>query len=500
MEALATPLLEEATGGRDVLLEMDLRRGQLRRNLRCAIREAIQDGRLATGTRLPSSRRLATDLRVSRGVVADTYDQLTAEGYLETQPRQAPLVAGVGAAPPIADEPARPTWSIDFIATTPDVELFPRRAWIRATERALREAPNEALDYGDHRGRIELRRALSGYLGRVRGVRIEPERMVITQGFTQGLDLVSRVLLTRGSTEIAFEAPSQPTGWATPEAVGLRVVGVPVDREGVRTDALDALGAAAIVVTPAHQFPTGAVMAPERRADLVAWANRADRLIIEDDYDAEFRYDRNAIGAIQGLDPCRVIHVGTASKTLAPGIRLGWMSLPDTLIDEVRAAKAAQDSGSPSIEQLALASLIDSGDYDRHVARARHVYRQRRDALIAALGRHLPGLTIQGAAAGLHVLLRLPDGVDDVAIAAAAAERGIGVNPLSPMSRPSTPKRGLLLGYSRLSEERIETAVGALAVCLADAGVATRPSAAAHGAAVAAPSAPSAPSAQVSSS
>ena len=178
------------------------------------------------------------------------------------------------------------------------------------------------------------------------------------------------------------------------------MVGVPVDGDGVRTDALDALGAAAIVVTPAHQFPTGVVMAPERRADLVAWANRADRLIIEDDYDAEFRYDRNAIGAIQGLDPCRVIHIGTASKTLAPGIRLGWMSLPDTLIDEVRAAKAAQDSGSPSIEQLALAALIESGDYDRHVARARHVYRQRRDALIAALGRHLPGAPDPGRRGG----------------------------------------------------------------------------------------------------
>jgi GntR family transcriptional regulator/MocR family aminotransferase len=473
MAALATPLLEEATGGRDVLLELDLRRGQLRRNLRCAIREAIQDGRLATGTRLPSSRRLATDLRVSRGVVADTYDQLTAEGYLETQPRQAPLVAGVGAAPPLPDEPARPTWAVDFIATTPDVELFPRRAWIRATERAMRDAPNEALDYGDHRGRIELRRALSGYLGRVRGVRIEPERMVITQGFTQGLDLVSRVLLARGGTTIAFEAPSQPTGWATPEGVGLRVVGVPVDGDGIRTDALDGLAAAAIVVTPAHQFPTGAVMAPERRADLVAWANRADRLIIEDDYDAEFRYDRNAIGAIQGLDPCRVIHIGTASKTLAPGIRLGWMSLPDTLVDEVRAAKAAQDSGSPSIEQLALAQLIDSGDYDRHVARARHVYRQRRDTLIATLARHLPGFSIEGAAAGLHVLLRLPDTVDDVAIQSVAAERGIGVIPLSPMSRPGTPKRGLVLGYSRLSVERMESAVAALAGCLADAGLAT---------------------------
>jgi GntR family transcriptional regulator/MocR family aminotransferase len=353
------------------------------------------------------------------------------------------------------------------------VELFPRRAWIRATERALREAPNEALDYSDHRGRIELRRALSGYLGRVRGVRIEPERMVITQGFTQGLDLLSRVLVARGASTIAFEAPSQPTGWATPEAVGLRTVGVPVDDDGVRADTLHGLAAAAIVVTPAHQFPTGAVMAPERRADLVAWANDADRLIVEDDYDAEFRYDRNAIGAIQGLDPCRVIHIGTASKTLAPGIRLGWMSLPDTLVDEIRAAKAAQDSGSPSIGQLGLAQLIDSGDYDRHVARARHVYRQRRDALIGALARHLPGVPVHGAAAGLHVLLRLPDDTDDVAIQAVAAQRGIGVVPLSPMTRSDAPKRGLVLGYSRLSVERIEAAVVALAACLAEAGLST---------------------------
>jgi GntR family transcriptional regulator/MocR family aminotransferase len=313
-----------------------------------------------------------------------------------------------------------------------------------------------------------LRRALSGYLGRVRGVRIEPERMVITQGFTQGLDLVSRVLRARGATTIAFEAPSQPNGWATPEAVGLRVVGVPVDELGVQTANLDELAAAAIVVTPAHQFPTGAVLAPERRADLVAWANRADRLIIEDDYDAEFRYDRNAIGAIQGLDPCRVIHIGTASKTLAPGIRLGWMSLPDELIDEVRAAKAAQDSGSPSIGQLALAQLIERGDYDRHVARARHIYRQRRDALMAALAQHLPGVPVHGAAAGLHVLLRLPDDADDVGIVAAAARQGIGVNPLSPMSR-SNPERGLVLGYSRLSVDRIDAAVAALAVCLAQA-------------------------------
>jgi GntR family transcriptional regulator/MocR family aminotransferase len=306
-------------------------------------------------------------------------------------------------------------------------------------------------------------------------VRIEPERMAITQGFTQGLDLVSRVLRDRGATTIAFESPSQATGWGTPEAVGLRVEGVPVDADGVRTDLLGTLTAPAIVVTPAHQFPTGAVMAPERRAELVAWANRADRLIIEDDYDAEYRYDRNGIGAIQGLDPCRVIHIGTASKTLAPGIRLGWMSLPDEMVDEVRAAKGAQDSGSPALEQLALAELISSGDYDRHVARARHVYRQRRDALIAALAQHLPGLEPHGAAAGLHVLLRLPDDVDDVAIQAAAAERGIGVNPLSPMCRSGPLERGLVVGYSRISAERIDAAVAALAKCLADAGAASEP-------------------------
>jgi GntR family transcriptional regulator/MocR family aminotransferase len=249
------------------------------------------------------------------------------------------------------------------------------------------------------------------------------------------------------------------------------VEGIPVDGDGLRTDQLEALTAAAIVVTPAHQMPTGAVMAPDRRADLIAWANRADRLIIEDDYDAEFRYDRNAIGAIQGLDPCRVIHIGTASKTLAPGIRLGWMSLPDELVDEVRAAKAAQDSGSPALEQLALAELIQSGDYDRHVARARHVYRQRRDALITALARHLPSLAVHGAAAGLHVLLRLPDGVDDVAVQAVAADRGIGVNPLSPMSHSGSSDSGLVVGYSRLTVESIDAAVAALAASLEEAGV-----------------------------
>jgi GntR family transcriptional regulator/MocR family aminotransferase len=456
----------ESSAGRDLLVTMEFRRGHLRADLRSALRGAIQDGRLAAGTRLPSSRRLADDLQVSRGVVTDAYDQLVAEGYLEVAPRQAPVVAGVATERPTDAEPARPSWRFDFVATTPDVELFPRRAWLRACERALRDATNDALDYGDHRGRIELRRALSAHLGRVRGVRIAPERIVVTQGFTQALDLICRVLVARGAKTIAFESPSLAEEWTTVRASGLRVEPCPVDADGIRTNRLRELEGSAIVVTPAHQFPTGAVMAPARRMALVSWAAMNRRLIIEDDYDAEFRYDRNAIGALQGLDPGRVVHIGTASKTLAPGLRLGWMSLPADLIDEVRAAKAAADSGSPAVDQLALANLVESGEYDRHVARARHAYRRRRDRLVAALTRRLPQYAIEGAAAGLHVLLRLAPAVDDRVVRTAAAAAGIGVRALSEMSLTDDEERGLVLGYGRITLEGIDAAVAALASVL----------------------------------
>jgi GntR family transcriptional regulator/MocR family aminotransferase len=463
-------LLDEATGGRDVFLDVEMRRGYLRRNLRSALREAIQQGRLVAGTRLPSSRRLAADLRVSRGVVADTYDQLAAEGYLAVTERRAPIVSAVAPPAPVLTAVERPTWPVDFVATTPDVELFPRRAWLRAMERAMRAAPNAAFDYGDHRGRHELRVALAEYLGRVRGVRIDPERIVVTQGFTQALDLLCRVLRDRGATTLTFETPSQPNPWTTVAAAGMRLEAVPVDDQGLLTDRLAGAAGDALLIGPAHQFPTGAVLAPARRAALVAWAARRDRLIIEDDYDAEFRYDRLAVGAVQGLDPERVVHIGTSSKTLAPGIRLGWMSVPADLIDEVKAAKSAVDAGSPVLEQLAMAELLASGDYDRHVARARQVYRRRRDALVAAVARRLPGLRLHGAAAGLHVLLRLPDRVDDIAVARSAAMRGVRIEALSPMSLVAAPERGLVLGYSRLAAERIDGAVDGLVEILRDAG------------------------------
>ncbi|MPZ93809.1 MAG: aminotransferase class I/II-fold pyridoxal phosphate-dependent enzyme [Propionibacteriales bacterium] len=448
---------------RDLLLDVELRRGRLRKNLRETLRSAIQEGRLLAGTMLPSSRTLAADLGVSRGVVTDVYDQLAAEGYLVMTPRHAPTVGGVANAVRAEPEPTPPAWRFDFVATTPDVGLFPRRAWVRAVERSLRSAPADALGYGDSRGRIELRLAVADYLARVRGVRTGPERIVITQGFRQALDLLCRTLAARGSTTLAFETPSLPDAWATARASGLELVACPVDQDGLRVDRLHRMPAAAVVVTPAHQFPTGAVMAPTRRTALVSWAAGAGRLIVEDDYDAEFRFDRPAVGALQGLDPGRVVHVGTASKTLAPGVRLGWMSLPADLVGEVRASKAAADSGSPAIDQLALADLISTGEYDRQVGRARHLYRRRRDQLVDALSARLPQLPVDGAAAGLHVLLRLPDGVDDDEVAREAGRHGIGVRALSPMLLASGPERGLVLGYGRLRPDSIYKAVAALA-------------------------------------
>jgi GntR family transcriptional regulator / MocR family aminotransferase len=451
-----------------LLVELDVRRGRQRRSLRESLRTAIQDGRLTAGTRLPASRVLADDLGLSRGVVTDTYDQLALEGYLEIRPRAAPTVATVHRPEACDPEPLGPTWRYDFLTTAPDISLFPRSSWRRAVEVALREMPDLALDYGDHRGRIELRETLASYLGRVRGVRVEPGRMVITQGFSQALDLLCRVMAARGARRIAMENPSLANLWLTVRSWGLELVGIPMDEDGPRLDVLDRLAPDLFVVSPAHQYPSGQVMGADRRSALVDWARRRDRLILEDDYDAENRYDRMPIGALQGLDPEHVIHAGTASKVLAPGLRLGWMSLPAELVGPIVAVKHLADSGSPTIDQLALDRLITSGDYERQVARGRHEYRARRDRLIEALARELPGFEPRGVAAGVHVLLPLPDAADDAAIAAAAAERSISVRPLSPCymdgaERGTTPAQGLLLGYARLPVTRIEEAVTALA-------------------------------------
>ena len=468
MDRATEAVSDEARGAWELLVEVELRHGRMRHDLAGALRAAIQGGRLEAGMALPASRRLAVQLGVSRGVASDAYDQLASEGYLRVAPRAAPVVARVASVPAAAEEPAVPGWRYDFNPVTPDVALFPRRGWARAVGRALRQAPDAALDYGDHRGRPELRAALSGYLARVRGVRADPGRIVITQGFTQALALICQVLAASGRGRVAVETPSHPGLWETVRRAGLRLAGCPVGAAGLNPAALADLGADAVVAAPAHQLPTGAVLSAPRRHALIEWATAHNGLVVEDDYDAEFRYDRAGVGAVQGLDPGRVAHVGTTAKTLAPALRLGWITAPAWLAEQLPEAKSAADSGSPVIAQLALANLITSGEYERHIVRARRTYRRRRDLLLHALSTYLPGLRPQGAAAGMQLLLPLPACADDVAIAKAAVRHGICLTPLSPMHLAPSPEHGLLLGFGRLTQHRIPGAVRALAAALAE--------------------------------
>jgi len=437
----------------------------LRAALERALREAIREGSLREGVRLPSSRRLAAQAGVSRGVASDVYAQLEAQGFVAMRPRRAPVVARGMASPraapaPRADTPGRPAVRFDCTPTTPDVTLFPTRPWLAAVQHAARTMPVRALDYGDARGEGALRETLADHLGRTRGVIADPEQIVVVQGTAQGVDLVLRALRARGARRIAVEDPSLERQHERITALGLELAGRPLDAEGLVVDGLDA---DAVLVTPAHQYPTGVVLGGARRRALLAWARERDGLVLEDDYDAEFRYDREPVRALQGLDPERVIYLGTASKTLAPALRLGWLVVPRALADDAARVKLLLDVCSPALDQLALARLIATGEHDRHVRRVRAVYRARRDRLSAALAAHLPGLAVEGVTAGLHALLRLPPGSDDRAVAAAARRAGLVLESLSPMALSHPRPAGLVLGYGRVHESAIEPAVAALA-------------------------------------
>jgi GntR family transcriptional regulator / MocR family aminotransferase len=456
----------------DLLLGLDpAGRAPLRVQLEAQLRSAVRDRRLRPGTRLPSTRALARELGVSRGVVVEAYAQLAAEGYLVARAGSATAVAEV-AAPAQRRPPAPahvPSGRWDFSVGQPDLATFPRQAWLAATRRALGTAPDAALGYRDSRGAPELRSALAAYLGRSRGVVADPDLMVVCSGATQGIALLARVLAARGVQRIAMEDPGFPIHREVVRRQGVEPVPLPVDADGVRLDALAALDAGAVVVTPAHQLPTGAVLAPERRNALLAWAEEHDALIVEDDYDGEFRYDRTPVGALQGLGAERVAYLGTASKHLAPGLRLGWLVLPSWLVQDVMDEKGFTDAGTAVLEQLALADLLDSGALDRHVRRARDVYRRRRDVLVAALADRLPELELEGAAAGMHAVARLPDGGDDAALAAAAHARGVQLFPLSWMRFPgSTGPPALLFGYARIAEAGIPRGVAELAEAYAE--------------------------------
>ncbi|WP_431043904.1 PLP-dependent aminotransferase family protein [Streptomyces sp. P1-3] len=393
-----------------------------------ALRDAVRTGRLAPGTRLPSSRSLAADLGIARNTVADAYGELVAEGWLTARQgsgtRVARRVVPSEPAPPREPRPAglapRPTY--DLTAGSPDVSAFPRAAWLAAARRALTAAPHAAFGYGDPQGRPELRRVLAEYLARARGVRAHPERIVICAGFMQGLALLGRVLKERrGCPAVGIESYGLDFHRAVLARAGLRTVPLPVDEHGARTEYLASLpDVRAVLLTPAHQFPTGVPLHPDRRAAVVDWASRGGGLVLEDDYDGEFRYDRQPVGALQGLDPERVVYLGTASKSLAPALRLAWMVLPEQLMEEVLAVKRTGEWQSGGLDQLTLAEFIDSGAYDRHVRVMRMRYRRRRDQLVAALAERAPHIKVTGIAAGLHAVLRLPPGTERSVVRGAA--------------------------------------------------------------------------------
>jgi GntR family transcriptional regulator/MocR family aminotransferase len=433
-----------------------------------SLRDDIRAGRLAAGSRLPSSRALATELGVSRGVVTEAYGQLAAEGYLHTR-QGAPVrvASAVRASAPRA--PARsllPSFTYHFHPGLPDLAGFPRDRWLRSLRSAWRQAPIGAIGYADPRGVPELREALAEYLGRVRGAATDPEHTLVCTGFTQGLSLLCRWLASREVERVALEDPGWHPHRLIVEQAGLEVVPVPVDGEGLRVDLLRASGATTVIVTPAHQFPTGCVMSSARRAALIEWAETGDGMVIEDDFDAEFRYDRGGVGALQGLAPERVVLIGSASKRLAPALRLGWILAPSWLAWNLIAAKTVEDSGSEAVGQLALHDFVVRGELDRHLRRMRLRYEGRRDALLEALGRWAPGCVPGDGAAGLYELVALPPGVDEARLIAAAAERGVGVEGVSLHRFTGGGAPELVLGFGNQPEPAIEHGVRLLGEAL----------------------------------
>ncbi|MDX3546431.1 PLP-dependent aminotransferase family protein [Streptomyces europaeiscabiei] len=437
------------------------------RTLQAALREAIRSGRLTRGTRLPSSRELAADLGVSRGLVTEAYEQLVAEGYLRSGRGAGTWVgAAVRAAPPRARDlaPRSPGSRADFVPGTPDLSLFPRAAWAAAQRGVLAELPHQALGYPDPRGLPRLRTALAELLVRRRGVVADPERIVVVSGVAQAATLLGFVLHARGMGVVGVEDPGSPEHGTLYAAAGLGTVPLPLDGEGPALGPLRESGVRAVVTTPAHQFPSGIAYSARRRAELLDWARAVDGLIVEDDYDGDFRYDRAPVGALQGLDPERVAYTGSVSKSLAPGLRLGWLLVPASLAEEVVERKRTMDLGHPVIDQALFARFVERGDYDRQLRRCQRAYRERRDALVSALAEHFPGAEVSGIAAGLHVIVSLPDryGPLDRFLERAAAA-GVAVRGLAQYGRVPDEGVRLVLGYAHLSPVRIREGVGVLA-------------------------------------
>jgi GntR family transcriptional regulator/MocR family aminotransferase len=464
--------MRKTTSAAELLLRIERHAAvPLRLQLERELRSAVQSGRLRSGSPLPSTRALAADLGLSRGVVVEAFEQLLAEGYFIAQQGSATRVASqrTQVDPVLPPEPTIAPPRFDLRPGLPDLSLFPRRAWMLSMRRALATAPNGAFDYPDARGVEPARIALAAYLNRARATVTRPDRVLFCSGSAQGIGLVCRVLRERGVRAVAVEDPGHADQCTDIRTAGLRIRRIPVDAGGLCVDQLARSDAGAVLVTPAHQYPSGAVLAPDRRAALLAWAERTDGVIIEDDYDAEYRYDREPIGALQGLAPGRIVYVGSASKVLSPALRLGWLVMPSDLAGDVARAKLHADRGSSAFEQLAFADFLNRGELDRHLRRTRPVYRRRRDALVGALQTRFRGLPIQGVAAGLHFMVVLGADLDEEAVVAAAARRSVRV--YGARAYRADPRLGppaLILGYGGLSESEMPESVRQLALAVAD--------------------------------
>ena len=449
----------------DVLLTVDRseRRG-LREQVQQQLRLAIQQGRLSAGTLLPPSRTLARELGVARSVVVDTYEHLAADGYLGGRQGSGTRVLAIAhqdfGRPTVS---AKPVHMVRFVGGLPDPAFFPRGEWLRHYRGALNSVPNQRLGYPGPVGALPLREALTNYIGRVRGVAATPNRVMITTGLTQAVVLLCRALRSRGVEAIAVEDPGFGFHREAISNAGLRVVSIPVDGDGLDVARLAEQHVGAVLVAPAHSYPTGAVLSASRRAALIEWAQDHDGLVIEDDYDAEFRYDRAPIGALQGLAAERVAYTGCVSKTLTPALRLGWIVAPLWLVDDVVREKLFDDMGTTMLEQLALARFIDAGGLTRHLRRVRPIYRRRRDAALEAISTSLPGAVPTGIAAGLHVYVQLPIWCDELSLIEAAGKRGLLIEGASwHWAEPHSAPPALVLGYGAIDETAIRSGLAIL--------------------------------------
>jgi GntR family transcriptional regulator/MocR family aminotransferase len=469
-----------ARGGPDVLVALDRHAGPLRIQIQDQLRAAIRDRRLGAGERMPSTRRLAELLDVSRGTVVDVYEQLLAEGYVTSAvgsgTRVATMPAGGSAREASGDVVASASSSprpvvADFEYGIPDLGSVPLTAWSWAVSEATRTLPTAELGDEDPAGSMHLREVVAAYHRRVRSGCAVAEDTVVVSGFRQGLAFALATLAQHGIGRIALEDPGPREHDLIARRAGLDPVPVPVDDHGLVVDDLRATGARAVLLTPAHQCPTGVALGPSRRRDLIAWADEVDGVIVEDDYDAEFRYDRQPVGSLQGLDPARVIALGSVSKTLAPAIRLGWVLAPARFVAGIVEEKRLSSRGAPGLDQEALALLMETGRFDRHLRRVREIYRARRDVLAAEAELAFGPGRLQGLAAGCHALLRLPDGTAEHAVVATAATMGVRVNGLdhyrfvAALTEPERDQRppALVLGFGNVSEHQIRRGIRTLA-------------------------------------